>query len=267
MKPFPFVLAGLCTLALSTSAADLALHAFKKQQLDKHYWSEGATFGDLNKDGKPDAISGPYWWEGPDFTKRHEIYPATRTTKTKKDGADVEFPGFEGVLGSRNSYSSDNFFAFVHDFDGDGWNDVLTYGLPGTPAFLYLNPQGKEQHWARHQVFDEVDNESPTFADVDGDGKPELVCNYKGNFGYAKPDWKNVTAKWVFTPVSDKGNWGKFTHGLGVGDVNGDGRADILCKDGWFEQPAMLVGQASRLPEVGLPSRLPPAKADRKSVV
>ena len=51
-----FVLLAGCALA---TAADLTLTTFKKQQLEKHYWSEGAIFGDLNKDGKPDAISGP----------------------------------------------------------------------------------------------------------------------------------------------------------------------------------------------------------------
>jgi hypothetical protein len=241
MKPFPLLLLGLCVAAISASGGDYKIHTFKKLHLDKHYWSEGAAFGDLNRDGRPDAVSGPYWWEGPDFKKRHEIYPATVTFTLKKpDGSEEVIPGFEGGLGRKNSYSGDNFFSFVHDFNGDGWNDVLTYGLPGTPAFLYINPQGKSQHWQRHQVFDAVDNESPTLLDLTGNGKPEIVLNFGGNFGFAAPDWSNVTAKWPFTAISAGGKWGRFTHGLGVGDVNKDGRLDILEKDGWWEQPASL---------------------------
>jgi len=226
-------------LAASAPAADRTLHTFQKLHLDDYYWSEGANFGDLNRDGLPDAISGPYWWEAPSFTKRHEIYPTTQTFVVKQaDGSEVRIAGWEGAKGKKNAYSNDNFFSFVYDFNRDGWNDVLTYGLPGTPAFLYLNPQGGAGHWQRHQVFDAVDNESPTFADVTGDGLPEIICNSQGTFGYASPDWKNVTAKWPFTAVSGKGPWSNFNHGLGVGDVNGDGRMDILEKGGWWEQPA-----------------------------
>jgi hypothetical protein len=240
MHRIAFVLPVLCSLTLVTPAAERTLHSFKKLHLDTYYWSEGANFGDLNRDGKLDAISGPYWWEGPEFTRRHEIYPpATTFTIKKADGTEEKLPGFEGALGRKNAYSTDNFFSFVHDFNRDGWNDVLTYGLPGTPAFLYFNPAGRgRQHWERHPVFDAVDNESPTFADLTGDGRPEIVCNSGGTFGYAAPDWSNVTAKWPFTSISGKGPWGNFNHGLGIGDVNSDGRLDILERGGWWEQPA-----------------------------
>jgi hypothetical protein len=146
-------------VAVRLAAADPALHTFKKQHLEQFYWSEGAALGDLNRDGKPDAVYGPYWFEGPDFTKRHEIYaPAKTTTVKNPDGTERIFAGWHGGFGNANGYSNDNFFAFVHDFNGDGWADVLTYGLPHTPAFLYINPAGREQHWQRHTVLDEVDN-------------------------------------------------------------------------------------------------------------
>ncbi len=235
-KLLPLAVASLVIGSLG--AADFTLHSFKKQHLEEFYWSEGAALGDLNRDGKPDAVFGPYWWEGPEFTRRHEIYAPRTTFKLKEvDGTEKSLPGFEGGFGRKNAYSTDNFFAFVHDFDGDGWNDVLTYGLPHTPAYLYVNPAGRPGHWARHTVLDEVDNESPTFADLTGDGKPEIVCVNGGNFGYATPDWANPTAKWKFTPISAGGAWLRYTHGLGIGDMNGDGRLDVLFKDGWFEQP------------------------------
>ena len=61
-----------------TSAPIAELHTFKRIQLSDQFWSEGANVGDLNNDGIKDVISGPWWWQGPDFTKRHEYYPARR---------------------------------------------------------------------------------------------------------------------------------------------------------------------------------------------
>jgi hypothetical protein len=64
----------------------------------------------------------------------------------------------------------------------------------------------------------------------------------RGRLGYAAWDPKAPTTPWVFHAVSPPGNWQRFTHGLGVGDVNGDGREDILEQGGWWEQPASLTG-------------------------
>jgi len=242
MRGSRILCAGLA-LALAPALAMAAdvVHSWKKIQLTDKFWAEGANFGDFNHDGKMDVVSGPYWYEGPDFQKRHEFYPANATFKRKKsDGSEETIPGFEGGLGVNNTYS-DNFFAFTFDFNGDGWTDILIYGFPGKDASWYENPKGREGHWQRHFIFAEVDNESPDFTDINGDGKPDILCCSGGFIGYATADWKNPGAPWTFHPITPKADYQRFTHGLGYGDINGDGRVDILEKDGWWEQPASLA--------------------------
>jgi hypothetical protein len=208
------------------------LDTFKRQQLTDEYYSEGVNAGDINRDGHPDVVHGPYWYEGPSFEQKHEIYPPKPQPRARY---------------------ADNFFSWVYDFNGDGWNDIFVVGFPGTPAHVYENPgsEGLKAHWKKHQVFDWVSNESPHFTNLVGDEKPELVCTRDGFYGYCTFDPQRPFEAWEFHPISEKVAATRFGHGLGVGDINNDDRLDVLCSNGWYQQPADLeASQRWRFHEV-----------------
>ncbi len=125
------------TAPLTLAAESKFLHTFERIQLTNVFFSEGAAIGDLNRDGAVDIVSGPYWYAGPDFTKRHEYYPA-------KPFQIDEY--------------SDNFLSFVHDVNDDGWPDILVVGFPGKEATWFQNPQGKPGLWTPHLIHATIDS-------------------------------------------------------------------------------------------------------------
>ncbi len=193
---------------------------FVKITLHRQFYCEGASYGDLNRDGVTDVVAGPDWYEGPGYGAQHAIWPR--------------------VAFDPHGYS-DCFFEWVRDFNADGWADILVVGFPGGPAAWYEKPQSSGAAWTRHDVIkDPLDNESPAFVDVTNDGEPELVHMTAGVLGWSAPD-NGASDPWVFHPLSAERGYVTFTHGLGVGDVDADGRADVLEATGYFLQPPSLA--------------------------
>jgi hypothetical protein len=108
--------------------------------------------------------------------------------------------------------------------------------LVGSP-FWYENNKGAAGNWVEHKINEHMFGESPALVDINGDGKPEAITNSGGKVGWLAPDWSDPGKPWNFTAISAAGDWYEYTHGLGIGDIDKDGRDDIILADHWFKQP------------------------------
>jgi hypothetical protein len=214
---FPFVLVALVTAA---KVGDPVKGTHQRTVLSRGFVTEGASIGDVNGDGHADLVAGPHWYAGPDFRTKHRYYP----------GEPVNPKG----------YAHSSFLSWVMDVNSDGRNDILQ--IAHGPAFhldVYLQPEKAEEveTWPKHRVVTSFGGESPELIDITGDGKPELVGLKKDVWGFYSADWNDPAKPWSFHAVSKKTGAGHYTHGLGVGDLNGDKRIDIIWKEGWYECP------------------------------
>ncbi len=201
-------------LRIKEEPAEQVSSNFRMQRISDFYYGWSAAAADFNHDGIPDIAAGPYIYLGPDYTKREE-FTMSQTFN----------PSTQYASGMIN---------FAYDYTGDGWPDILM--TDSRPIALYVNPKGESRRWNKYMVLPNVTTEEVLFRDVDGDGKPEVVYAGRGVIAYAKPDPSDPTKPWIEHAVSDKITVN--AHGIGVGDINGDGRMDILTASGWYEQPA-----------------------------
>ena len=205
-------------LGLKVHESETTSSDFRKQTLNNFYYSWGAAAADFNHDGVMDVVAGPYIYYGPDYTKSREIYLAQTSNPSTE-------------------YADNAWMEFSADFTGDGWADVITakFGGPTQGIYLYVNPRGENRRWDVFRVIDKFDSEIAVVRDIDGDGKPAVLYQAEGYVRYAQPDPSNPTGPWIVHNVSNLGY--ATAHGIGTGDINGDGLLDIVSAYGWWEHP------------------------------
>ena len=213
---------------------------FRKIVIHEQHLAESATIGDFNRDGNADVASGRRWWAGPEFTTEHVF-------RRGHEALVPEEPD-DGV--------ADDWADYAYDVNADGWDDIIVVASPDTTekvggdpivggeGYWFENPGAAAPasgSWPEHLISADIRMEQRALVDMNADGYPELLSGSIGagkTKGYYQASASDPTAPWTFHSVTRAYDFygNGWIHGIGAGDVDGNGRMDLLERAGYWLQ-------------------------------
>ena len=203
--------------AFSAMVFPLIAHAgdlkWKKHDINPKSIFEAAGAFDVDDDGKIDILSGDTWYRAPDWTP-------VPVRKVKQQGTYM------------------NCFATLPlDVNGDGKTDYVTVSYFDRNVGWVENPGEIGKPWTYHEIDLPGTSEAAWSVDIDGDGIADILPNPTNAVIWYAVEKAPTGKGFVIKKRDFSGQKGSNGHGVGTGDINGDGKIDLLTPNGWFESP------------------------------